>query len=127
MALAVLIFSEGLDSIVEPFFLDEYYWNTISFEFYFLVFYVCLYKSVWTTLISGSATGSQANPRDVSEVRQATKQLPILIGSGITPENVNEFSNADGFIVGSYLKENGFWSAEMDEKRVEKMVQAVQK
>ena len=74
-----------------------------------------------------SATGSQANPQDVSEVRQATKQLPILIGSGITPENVNEFSNADGFIVGSYLKENGFWSAEMDEKRVEKMVQAVQK
>jgi predicted TIM-barrel enzyme len=53
--------------------------------------------------------------------------LPILIGSGITPENVNEFSNADGFIVGSYLKENGLWSAEMDEKRVEKMIQAVQK
>ena len=88
---------------------------------------VCLYKSLWKTLISGSATGSQANPQDVSEVRQATKQLPILIGSGITPENVNEFSNADGFIVGSYLKENSLWSAEMDEKRVEKMVQAVQK
>ena len=91
------------------------------------IYYTLFHKILWKTLISGSATGSQANPQDVSEVRQATKQLPILIGSGITPENVNEFSNADGFIVGSYLKENGLWSAEMDEKRVEKMVQAVQK
>ena len=48
-------------------------------------------------------------------------------GSGITPENLNKFSNADGFIVGSYLKENGLWSAEIDEKRVEKMANAVKK
>ena len=60
-------------------------------------------------------------------LENSTTRIAILIGSGITPENVNEFSNADGFIVGFYLKENSLWSAEMDEKRVEKMVQAVQK
>ena len=79
-------------------------------------------------IITGSATGAQANPEDVSDVvKTTTPDLPILIGSGITPENACKFSNAHGFIVGSYLKEHGLWSAKMDEQRVIQMVKAVHK
>ena len=77
-------------------------------------------------IVTGSSTGSQANPQDVLEAISGCN-LPVLIGSGITPNNVSKFANAQGFIVGSYLKENGVWSANLDPERIQKMVQSVQK
>jgi predicted TIM-barrel enzyme len=50
--------------------------------------------------------------------------LPTLIGSGITPENLADFACADGFIVGSYVKEGGLWSNRLDLGLVEAVVQA---
>ena len=77
-------------------------------------------------IVTGSSTGSQADPLDLEQVKKSA-DLPVFIGSGITPENLHEFKQADGVIVGSYLKANGLWSAEMDETRVQKMAKAVQK
>lgn len=42
----------------------------------------------------------------------------MLVGSGITPTNVEKFMNVDGLIVGSYFKKNGLWSNEIDEPRI---------
>lgn len=36
-----------------------------------------------------------------------TVQLPVIVGSGITAENIEKFAHADAFIVGSYLKYDG--------------------
>ena len=47
----------------------------------------------------------------------------MLIGSGVTVDNVRDlFSHADGFIVGSALKEGGVWDAPVSEARVQEIV-----
>src|SRR5262249_10921050 len=59
-------------------------------------------------IISGSGTGLAADPGDVQRVRQACPGAKILLGSGVTIENVQEFIlAADGFIIGSSLKAGG--------------------
>jgi len=63
----------------------------------------------------------------LAEARSATK-LPIFIGSGITPENINTYiSAADGFIVGSYFKTDGKWQNSVDPKRVKDLLRAAGK
>jgi membrane complex biogenesis BtpA family protein len=77
-------------------------------------------------IVTGTATGSSASPKELKEVKKATK-LPVWIGSGITPKNLNQFKEADGFIVGSYLKKNGVWDNPLDPSAIEKMMVASKK
>jgi predicted TIM-barrel enzyme len=50
----------------------------------------------------------------------------VLLGSGVTVENVSEFyDTADGFIVGSYFKEGGLWSNTVERARVERLTETV--
>jgi len=60
-------------------------------------------------IVTGSATGEPATRGDVSQAVGATR-LPVLVGSGITPSNVDHYAHAQGFIVGSALKQGGVWS-----------------
>jgi membrane complex biogenesis BtpA family protein len=58
-------------------------------------------------IVSGERTGAETALEDVRTVRAAT-DAPVLIGSGITPENISQvFDLADGFVVGSTFKEAG--------------------
>lgn len=60
-------------------------------------------------IITGSSTGVSA---DLQELRRVKEQLniPVIIGSGITDKNVLSYLEyADGLIVGSYFKEEGYW------------------
>ena len=50
--------------------------------------------------------------------------IPTLVGSGITPENLERYWSADAFIVGSVLKNQGLWSNPADPVRIEAMIQA---
>ena len=51
--------------------------------------------------------------------------VPVLIGSGATPENLaGLWPHADAFVVGSYLKYDGDWRNAPDPKRVESFVKA---
>jgi len=76
-------------------------------------------------IVTGAVTGIAPTPADVIEVRRATR-LPVLLGSGVTAANVNEFwSDADGFIVGSEFKTRGLWTGAVDAKRVERFMRAV--
>jgi hypothetical protein len=69
-------------------------------------------------IVSGELTGAETKPEDVDIVAAHT-HLPILIGSGTTPENLlRVFSKADGFIVGSYFKRGGKGENRVEEKRV---------
>ena len=75
-------------------------------------------------IVSGSATGEAPRAADVREAKSHCR-VPVLLGSGITPENVEEFYDAaDGFIVGSYFKERGLWSNTVEPARVRRMVEA---
>ena len=75
-------------------------------------------------IVTGSATGRPADPADV-RAASAAGGIPTLVGSGITAENVAAFAAADGFIVGSWVKEDGDWSRAVDPRRAEALVRAV--
>lgn len=78
-------------------------------------------------IVTGTHTGEAVNLDDLNTVNRAT-DLPVLIGSGITTENLGDFAMvADGFIVGSALKEGGVWHAPVSEERVEAMVAAAER
>src|SRR5262245_2324451 len=74
-------------------------------------------------VVTGSATGEPATRGDVSEAVNATK-LPVLVGSGITPANVDHYAHAQGFIVGSALKLGGVWSNALDPDALRAMAAA---
>lgn len=68
-------------------------------------------------IVTGSHTGHSVNIDQLREVRGAT-ELPILVGSGVTPENIKEmFKFADAAIVGSSIKQGGNWTNSLDATR----------
>ncbi len=75
-------------------------------------------------IITGRATGLPPLPADVKTAKKESG-LPVLVGSGVTPENIGKFTNADGFIVGTWLKRGGIVDEPVDPVRVRLLVQAV--
>jgi membrane complex biogenesis BtpA family protein len=75
-------------------------------------------------VVTGAATGRAADPDEVREVAAAVA-LPVLIGSGLTAENLHEFADADAFIVGSSAKKGGIWSNPIDPDRCAALAEAV--
>ncbi|HTO89989.1 MAG TPA: BtpA/SgcQ family protein [Candidatus Sulfotelmatobacter sp.] len=74
-------------------------------------------------ILSGDATGREADPEEVTHVSGAVS-IPVLVGSGLTPDNLAMFAAADGFIVGSSVKRGGLWSNELDPAAVAAMAKA---
>lgn len=77
-------------------------------------------------IVTGDATGQAADPGEVEALSEAV-DIPVVVGSGITPENLGRFATADAFIVGSSLKHGGSWMNPLDPARVEKLVAAFDK
>ena len=75
-------------------------------------------------IVTGNHTGHAVDIAHLREVRGAT-DLPILVGSGVTPENINEiFKYADAAIVGSSIKKDGNWSQTLDSSRCQALLNA---
>ena len=73
-------------------------------------------------IVTGVSTGTEASLEEVRGVKKAVK-IPVIIGSGITDKNmVNYFKHADIFIVGSFIKKDGYWKNELDEHRIGSLV-----
>lgn len=69
-------------------------------------------------IVTGTATGVAASRDDLIEARNTTS-LPLLIGSGISSDNLNDYWHlADAFIVGSHFKIDGNWKNGVDRARV---------
>lgn len=76
-------------------------------------------------IVTGTRTGSAALVTDVEAARRAG-HLPVVVGSGVTPENVaGMLAHADAVIVGSWLKTDGVWTNAVDGGRARRMVEAV--
>lgn len=70
-------------------------------------------------IITGEETGQPPHIEKINKVRAVVKDTPILIGSGVSGENLPKyFDAADGFIVGSSLKTGKF----VDIQKVKKLV-----
>ena len=69
-------------------------------------------------VVTGSVTGVAPSEEDRRTVGQSL--LPVFIGSGVTPDNVNLYRGvARGVIVGSYLKEDGHWQGNVCPQRAQ--------
>ena len=76
--------------------------------------------------MSGEATGRPARVEQVEAAKDAAGDAPVLVGSGVTPENVDALlSVADGVIVGTALKEGGEVTNPVDRGRVRSLVSLV--
>ena len=68
-------------------------------------------------IITGKETGHATAIEDVRRAKSGG--LPVVVGSGVTPENAGELAGvADALIVGSYLKFDGDWRKPVDQARV---------
>jgi uncharacterized protein len=74
--------------------------------------------------VTGPATGQPTAQSDLDLARQSTK-LPVLVGSGVTPEQVPALlRSADALIVGSWIKRGGVWHEPVDPARCVQLVAA---
>lgn len=78
-------------------------------------------------ILSGVATGEPADPEQLRRLRAACPGAKVLIGSGVTPDNVAQYADADGFLVGTYLKKDGRLDRPVDPQRVRALVRAMAK
>ncbi len=78
-------------------------------------------------IVTGTSTGRAPAIADVEEVK-AHSRLPVILGSGLDPGNIEKFYGlADGFIIGSYFKRDGLWSNAIEQERVRKLMEEVNK
>jgi membrane complex biogenesis BtpA family protein len=77
-------------------------------------------------IVTGISTGQ---PTDVGEVRAVAAAIgaPVLVGSGITSENVGDYDAADALIVGSDVKRDGIWASPLDDARTRALASAFHK
>jgi uncharacterized protein len=76
-------------------------------------------------IVTGSVTGRPPRLSDVEEVK-AHCSLPVILGSGVDASNISDFYKAaDGFIIGSYFKLDGYWANTVDRERVERLMESV--
>ncbi|MEO7242025.1 MAG: BtpA/SgcQ family protein [Variovorax sp.] len=69
-------------------------------------------------IVTGQRTGDSAKLDELGAVRSATT-LPVLVGSGVNPDNVEAiFGHADAVIVASALKHGGSWWNAVDPARL---------
>ena len=74
-------------------------------------------------IVTGTSTGKAADPDEVRAVSQGAG-IATLVGSGITPDNIARYRDADAFIVGSWVKSGGVWSGSLDDARTRELVRA---
>jgi hypothetical protein len=75
-------------------------------------------------IVTGSVTGDPPQNSDIAEVKEHCR-LPVYLGSGVTADNLGGYYYAaDGFIVGSHFKVDGYWANAVDPKRVERFMSA---
>ncbi len=46
----------------------------------------------------------------------------MLIGSGVTDDNIGCYLDANGMIIGSHFKEDGHWANAVDPERVKRFM-----
>ena len=73
-------------------------------------------------IVTSQFTGVNPDKNDLIKAKSATK-LPVLIGSGMTAENIQEYLPlADGFIVGSYFRKDGKFLEKLEPERLNKFM-----
>ena len=74
-------------------------------------------------IVTGETTGRKPNIGKVHRVKMALKTTPVIVGSGVTEDNVAEYLQmCDGVIVGTSLKRNNITENPVDIVKVKEFV-----
>lgn len=74
-------------------------------------------------IITGTSTGRATDLEEIKKVK-ASCEIPVLVGSGVTLENVKDyFAVSDALVIGSYFKKDGHWKNEVEYERVAKLME----
>lgn len=77
-------------------------------------------------LISGQMAGASADPVQIREAKEAVPETPVLANTGVKPENVEHLlAVADGAIVGTSFKVDGYIWNPVDPERARRMMERV--
>ncbi len=77
-------------------------------------------------ILTGPATGKPTDLQTLKAVREKNPQVPILVGSGVTEDQLAEIAKyADGVIVGTSLKVDGKTANPVDPKRATSFINVV--
>lgn len=75
-------------------------------------------------IVTGTVTGEETPVDTIRRVRRAVT-VPVVVGSGVTAGNIrSQMCEADGFIIGSSIKEKGRLEAPVDQKLAEEITAA---
>ena len=76
-------------------------------------------------IATGQRTGDAASLDELRTIAAGTA-LPVVVGSGVSPDNVGDILQlADGVIVASWLKQDGVWWNPVDPDRLRHFMQRV--
>lgn len=79
-------------------------------------------------IVTGRITGEPPLPEDVKLAKEVVGDTPVIVGSGLTPENAEKLLKyADGAIVGTYFKVNGVTQNPVDPERVRRLMSVVRR
>jgi len=77
-------------------------------------------------IVTGRMTGEPPSVELIKRVKSAVKDVPVLVGSGLNPDNAKTLlTYADGAIVGTYFKYKGVTQNPVDPERVAKLMKIV--
>jgi len=68
-------------------------------------------------ILTGHSTGE---PVDTEQLNSVLKEvdIPVIVGSGTTIDNVTQYLHCHAIIVGSHFKHSGVWYNDIDHDRV---------
>ena len=75
-------------------------------------------------IVTGSATGAATSLDCLRRVKAVACQTPVLVGSGVNAETIGDYlAVADGVIVGTAIKRDGFATNPVDLQRVRALME----
>ncbi|KAF5281643.1 hypothetical protein FQR65_LT14617 [Abscondita terminalis] len=77
-------------------------------------------------VLTGTATGKPADIKELVHLKESCS-LPIIVGSGVTVDNLSHYLLADAVIIGSHFKLNGNWVNDVSSERVQLFMNAFRK
>lgn len=76
-------------------------------------------------ILTGAATGVAGSPWEIRNVKGDLRDTPVLAGSGVDAETIDEYLDvADGIIIGSALEVDGRAGSPVDPDRVKALMRA---
>lgn len=77
-------------------------------------------------VLTGKTTGEATSVKEMHCVKD-TVNIPVLIGSGVDDNNVEQYLGAHAMIIGSHFKEDGHWSNPVSFDRVHSFMSKIER